>query len=239
MHLLETTPPALYAGLSPVSPYNNHEKRENQNMALNRYGELRNQLMRQIHPTAFAPAILRDADSNYVPLPISERLVQCIWYDQRILTASLRTIDGARVQIVFPGWWNLEAGPDFRHATVKIGDAPERQGDVEIHLRSDDWKHHGHEHDPLYENVILHIVLWEAGSQTQPRTRLGDPIPQVVLQNQLAAPLEQLYDEIDMDAYPHNATGHAGRCAATLKSLPDSAIDELPRCAAGMTNALA
>ena len=53
-------------------------------MALTRYGELRNQLMRQISPSRFAPAVLRDADSNYVPIPISERLVQAIWYDQRI-----------------------------------------------------------------------------------------------------------------------------------------------------------
>lgn len=54
-------------------------------MALTRYGELRNQLMRESFPTVFAPVVVRDADSNYVPIPISERLVQCIWYDQRLI----------------------------------------------------------------------------------------------------------------------------------------------------------
>src|SRR5215472_5802192 len=109
-------------------------------MALTHYGELRNQLLRQSLPNVFAPAILRDAETNYVPLPVSERLVQCIWYDQRIVTAALRTIEGTSLEIVFPGWWNLEAGPDFRHATIKFADGTERQGDIEIHLRSDDWK---------------------------------------------------------------------------------------------------
>lgn len=195
-------------------------------MALTRYGELRDQLFRQSFPNIYAPAILRDADSHYQPLPISERLVQCIWYDQR-LAAGLRTLDGRPVHVIFPGWWNLEAGPDFHHATVKLGDEPEVTGAIEVHLRADDWAHHGHERDPLYDNVVLHVVLWEAGRQTQPRTRHGDAIPQLVLQNQLAAPIEQLFDEIDIDAYPHNAGNHAGRCSATLAELSDSAVAEL------------
>lgn len=186
-------------------------------MALTRYGELRDELMRQSFPTVFAPAVLRDADSHYVPLPISERLVQAIWYDQRV--SGLQTTDGQPVAVIFPGWWNLEAGPDFRHATVQIGNRPEQTGSVEVHLRADDWMHHGHGHDPLYDDVILHVVLWEAGSDTAPRNRHGEPIPQVVLQHQLAAPLEQLYDEIDLDAYPHNAHGHGGGCVSAIQSL--------------------
>jgi hypothetical protein len=31
--------------------------------------------MRPSHPSLCAPSVLRDADSNYVPIPISERLV--------------------------------------------------------------------------------------------------------------------------------------------------------------------
>jgi hypothetical protein len=196
-------------------------------MALTLYGELRNQLMRQSFPSVFAPAVLRDADSNYVPIPVSERLVQCIWYDQRLQPDELRTTDGRRVRVVFPGWWNLEAGPDFRHATVQIGDEPERTGDVELHLRADDWFHHGHQRDPLYDNVILHVVLWEAGSETRTQTRHGETLPQLVLQHQLVAPLESLYDEIDLDAYPHGAGNHAGRCAQVLAALPAESVGAL------------
>ncbi len=193
-------------------------------MAATRYGELRNQLMRQSFPSVFAPAVLRDADTNYVPIPVSERLVQCIWYDQRIQTGQLRAVDGRPVRIVFPGWWNLEAGPDFRHATIQVGDGPERTGDIEIHLRADDWLHHGHGSDPLYNDVILHVVLWEAHSEMETRTRAGDSLPQLVLQHHLSAPLESLYDEIDLDAYPHNARGHGGGCARTLRDLGADSI---------------
>jgi hypothetical protein len=195
-------------------------------MALTRYGKLRNELLRQAFPTVFAPAVLRDADSGYVPLPISERLAQCIWYDQRLAPGPLRTVDGQPVTVVFPGWWNLEAGPDFRHATVRLGDE-EVTGDIEIHLRAEDWAHHRHDRDPLYNDVILHVVLWEAGSETRVRTRTGTVLPQLVLQPQLAAPLEQLHDEIDLDAYPHNVGNHAGRCAAQLQALDPAAIGAL------------
>ena len=196
-------------------------------MALTRYGELRNQLMRETDPNLFAPAVLRDADSNYIPIPVSERLVQAIWYDQRIQLDSLTTVDGRRVHVVFPGWWNLEAGPDFRHATVQIGDDEERTGDIEVHLRADDWAHHGHGRDPLYDNVVLHVVLWEAGSENIPRSRHGTILPQLVLQHQLMTPLEQLYDEIDLDSYPHNARGHGGGCAAVLRQLPGTEISTM------------
>ena len=193
-------------------------------MAATRYGEIRNQLMRQSFPSVFAPAVLRDADTNYVPIPVSERLVQCIWYDQRIQAANLRTVDGHPVRIIFPGWWNLEAGPDFRHATVQIGDGPERTGDIEIHLRADDWHHHGHGRDSLYNEVILHVVLWEAHSETAVKTHAGDSLPQLVLQHQLAAPLESLYDEIDLEAYPHNVRGHGGGCARTFRELSADSV---------------
>ena len=45
---------------------------------------------------------------------ISERLVQAIWYDGALRPAGLRAADGAPVRVVYPGRWNLEAGPDFR-----------------------------------------------------------------------------------------------------------------------------
>ena len=48
-----------------------------------------------------------------------------------------------------------------------------------------------------------------------------------MLQHQLAAPLEQLHDEIDLEAYPHEARDHGGRCATVLKALPASAVSAL------------
>jgi hypothetical protein len=75
--------------------------------------------------------------------------------------------------------------------------------------------------------VILHVVLWEAGSHAPPVNIAGESIPQIVVQHQLAEPLETLYDEIDLESYPHSATGHGGRCAATLQELPVEALGSL------------
>ncbi len=65
---------------------------------------------------------------------------------------------GAR-RVVFPGWPNGGAGPDFLGAVV--GDERGRlaRGDVEIHVDGADWRGHGHHRDPRYRNVILHVAL--------------------------------------------------------------------------------
>jgi len=196
-------------------------------MLTTRYGELRAQVLRAAQPSSAAPAVLRDADSNYVPIPISERLVQAIWYDQRLQLDQLVTTDGRRVRVLFPGWWNLEAGPDFRHATVQIGGGPEQTGDIEIHLRAGDWFQHGHDDDPRYNNVILHVVLWETGSSGLAQTAAGGTTPQLVLQHHLAEPLEALFDELDLDAYPHNVGNHEGPCAALLGNTAPAVIGNL------------
>jgi len=196
-------------------------------MVFNRYAAVRNDVLRDAHPTVFAPVVLRDADSNYVPIPISERLVHAIWYEQRFVPGTLFTTDGRPVRVIFPGWWNVEAGPDFRNATVQIADEPERSGDVEIHLRADDWFRHRHERDPLYNDVVLHVVLWESNNHRAPRTHHGDTLPQVALQHHLATPLETLYDELDLDSYPYGVGKHGGNCVKAISRLPDTAVAEL------------
>ena len=194
-----------------------------------RYAALRNRIIQQRSPSGFVPAILREAESNYVPIPISERLAQCIWYDQRLKGAALRTTQGEPVRVLFQGWWNLESGPDFHHATIQVGDTPARTGGIEVHLRADDWFAHGHDRDPGYNGVVLHVVLWQAGSERIAWTAGGEALPQVVLEQQLEAPLEALYDDLDLEAYPHHASGHGGVCSPVLNRLPAAAITRLLR----------
>ena len=69
----------------------------------------------------------------------------------------LRAAGGAEIEVVDPGFHNLDSGPDFFNSKVKIGDT-EWIGNVEIHVKASDWYRHGHHTDPAYDNIILHVV---------------------------------------------------------------------------------
>ncbi|MCX7824926.1 MAG: DUF2851 family protein [Verrucomicrobiae bacterium] len=171
--------------------------------------------------------VLHEPEGGYAPVPVYERLAQAIWFDQRLRRDALLTADGRRVRVVSPGWWNLEAGPDFRRAVVAFGDDKPQLGDVEVHLRASDWHQHGHGNDPLYNDVLLHVVLWQDGGDRPALTASGRVLPRLVMSDQLEAPLEELYDAIDPESYPYNVDEHIGRCAERLQSLPPDTLDAL------------
>jgi len=103
-----------------------------------------------------------EAASSYpdsARMPVAERLVRCFWFDQNLTTDDLRTVDGRKLRVISPGWWNLEAGPDFRNAVIRLANEQIIKGDVEIHVDASGWKAHGHHTDHNYDNVVLHVVL--------------------------------------------------------------------------------
>ena len=91
--------------------------------------------------------------------PYTERHLQALWFDDSLRPNDLKTSRGEPVTVETPGRWNLEAGPDFKDAVLRIGREKRRvAGDAEIHVISNDWKNHGHQSDPRYENVRFHIT---------------------------------------------------------------------------------
>lgn len=82
---------------------------------------------------------------------------------------------GEKVRVLDPGTLNRDAGPDFFNAKVKI-DGRTWAGNIEIHMKASDWHRHGHDSDPAYDNVILHVV---ALSDTRIRRRDGSEIAQM------------------------------------------------------------
>ncbi len=82
---------------------------------------------------------------------------------------------GERVRVIDPGVLNKDAGPDFFNAKVKI-DGKTWAGNIEIHMKASDWHRHGHDSDPAYDNVILHVV---AHSDTTITRQDGSVIPQL------------------------------------------------------------
>ncbi|HEY7349220.1 MAG TPA: DUF2851 family protein [Ktedonobacterales bacterium] len=101
---------------------------------------------------------------------ISERDIVRRWASGELMGVPLRTTNGERLTVLYPGRPGGGPGPDFRDAVIRLGDDRTLCGDVEVHLRGGDWRAHGHESDPRYGRVILHVVFT---TDLQP-TRLAD-----------------------------------------------------------------
>lgn len=106
-----------------------------------------------------------------------EEIFQLLWAN-RMLGIPFSLESGERVHIIDPGILNRDAGPDFFNAKVKI-DGRTWAGNVEIHMKASDWHRHGHDSDPAYDNVILHVV---ALSDTRILRRDNTAIPQMQVQ---------------------------------------------------------
>lgn len=90
---------------------------------------------------------------------MQEDFLHYLWKHKKIDVSNLKTNSNETISIVSVGRHNLNSGPDFFNAQLKIGNQL-WAGNVEIHVKSSDWFLHNHETDPNYDNVILHVV-WE------------------------------------------------------------------------------
>lgn len=122
---------------------------------------------------------------------------------------TLATIDGRSLRVIDPGARNRHDGPDFLSAAVVL-DGTLRRGDIEVHVRPEDWRRHGHGGDARYARVMLHVCLY--GGVFPPG------IPGVVLSGQLGVPFR--------DAW---ADARAGRqplpCRRGRAAVPEGARD--------------
>lgn len=152
----------------------------------------------------------------------TERHLQCIWFDDRLRPSRLTTIAGESVTVDSPGRWNLEAGPDFLDAVLRVGTEQRRLvGDVEIHVRPSDWERHHHDRDSLYRNVVLHVTYF-AGPPLHPPANAAARFLHVPLCDALAALSTFSFDDVDLAAYPHAVLPMTPRpCGLALRDAPD------------------
>ena len=126
-----------------------------------------------------------------------EQLLQYVWKHKILPLSDLATTDGRDVEIIDPGLHNRNSGPDFFNAKLRIGETM-WVGNVEIHEHSKDWFRHGHDTDPAYDNVVLHVVEDDDCNVTNSR---GEFIPQIKLSVPMTVTLN--YKELlTADAYP-------------------------------------
>lgn len=88
---------------------------------------------------------------------MQEDFIDWIWKNRQFRQQDLHCVNGERLEILHPGRRNTDSGPDYFDARVKI-DGVTWIGNVELHIQASDWIRHRHHHDPMYDNVILHVV---------------------------------------------------------------------------------
>lgn len=118
---------------------------------------------------------------------MTERLLQFIWQFQYFNKSDLETVSGESVQIIFPGQYNTNQGPDFSDAKIKIGKTT-WAGSVEMHIKTSDWEKHNHNDDKNYSNVILHVVL--------ENDDMKSIVPVLELKNKVSKILLQRYEDL-------------------------------------------
>ncbi|MFD1095277.1 DUF2851 family protein [Salegentibacter chungangensis] len=106
-----------------------------------------------------------------------EEFLHHIWKLKKFDFIRAETTAGDPILFIDPGRHNLDSGPDFFNARLRIGDQL-WAGNVEIHLKASDWYFHGHETDENYDNVILHVV-WE--DDVEIFRKDNTPVPSLVL----------------------------------------------------------
>jgi hypothetical protein len=116
---------------------------------------------------------------------MQENLLQFIWEKCYFNRHGLTTHQGEPLEILSPGIRNKHQGPDFMQARIRIG-VTEWVGNVELHTHTGDWHRHGHDADPRYQNLILHVVWRHQGEAP-------GQIPILVLEGRVAASLLKTY----------------------------------------------
>ncbi len=123
---------------------------------------------------------------------MNEDFLHYVWKFQKYVSDNLTTHLGETLQILSTGGHNYNAGPDFLIAKIRIG-SQVWIGNVEIHLSSSQWYQHGHEEDPNYDNVILHVV-WD--HDTEVYRKNGEAIPVLELRERVYPQLLNNYNKL-------------------------------------------
>ena len=88
---------------------------------------------------------------------MKEEFLHFLWkyslYDRHKLCDN----EGNIITVIHPGEYNRDAGPDFFNARISVSGTT-WAGNIEIHTKSSHFNTHGHHLNPVYDNVILHLV---------------------------------------------------------------------------------
>lgn len=130
---------------------------------------------------------------------IGEKFVSHIWDGGHFAKNALRTKDGRRLKVIYKGQWNEDSGADFRNAEIRINGQVQK-GDVEVHVKGSHWRVHHHDVNPIYNNTILHVTMWDDSISLLTRKQNGERIPTLILYDYLDNSIGKLWKTIEADA---------------------------------------
>jgi hypothetical protein len=88
---------------------------------------------------------------------MKEEFLHYLWKYRLFYTHRLTDPEGTRIEVINPGEYNRDSGPDFFNARIRIA-GTEWAGNVEIHTKASHFESHGHHRDHAFDNTILHVV---------------------------------------------------------------------------------
>jgi hypothetical protein len=88
---------------------------------------------------------------------MKEEFLHYVWKYGFYHSDKLKDRDGNLIEVLHPGEYNHDSGPDFFNARIRIS-GTEWAGNVEIHTKASHFELHGHHRDHAFDNVILHVT---------------------------------------------------------------------------------
>ncbi len=149
---------------------------------------------------------------------LTESQVIKVWQNQLRDRAEMVTEAGETIKIIYPGRTNDGRGADFRDAVIASSKGVIK-GDIEVHVKSSAWRGHRHHHDPVYNRVILHVVMWR---DTEEATSLqnGETVPVLALDKYIKSPIGRLNQE-------YSPASFSMSCFRAIEHMPEDTVAEV------------
>jgi hypothetical protein len=91
---------------------------------------------------------------------------------------------------------------------------------VEVDIRTSGWHAHGHDRNPAFKNVLLHVV-WDAEQKN------SHGLKTLALRKSLDAPLGELSVSLEREPVKSLPENLRGKCSSPLRDLSDPKLEEL------------
>lgn len=88
---------------------------------------------------------------------MKEEFLHYLWKYSLYDSDRLFDNENNKIVVLHPGDYNHDSGPDFFNAKISVAGTI-WAGNIEIHTKSSHFDVHGHQNDPAFDNVILHVV---------------------------------------------------------------------------------